>query len=607
MKRKLALIVILTLTAALMLQACGGSGGGGAATTAAAATEAATTTTAAATTTTAAATTEKATEAGASGLKGAAEGAVDLGGGVFINPPGVFPIVPGDKPYEMKVWMPFGANIIVEGNLLLEHWEKMTNIKVTYMEASSDGAEQSQQVNLMLASGADLPDAFSYNMGMQRLTTYGNAGVFLEMSDYIDKWTVNVQHVWDETKPYGKSVCLTMDGKLYGLPSFNGCFHCNYSNRGWINQVWLDNLGLPMPTTTDEYYETLKAFKEQDANGNGNLTDEVPLIGMTNGWNTKIENFLMNAFVTNRAGNANTLNRVNIVGDKLEAAYMTDGWKEGLKFYRKLYEEGLLDPECFVMDTTGGSMLASDPAGNRVGSFFSGVSTQVGGEGEIPWAWSIIPPLKGPKGVQSVAFYPDFPSVKWVVTSAAKHPEIAVRWGDSWLEDNIEFIVLTRGGLGDTPASFFIDPAVHGTVIGQNDQPAIYYTDPNRLWLETNLWIADANPGFTSNYSRECVAYNLGDSSEYDLEKVILLAAKLYEKFKPEKVLPPLQYSDKEIDRVNELMTMINTYVEENFAAFVTGQRNIDSDWDSYIKELNSMGVEELLGYMTAAWKDQFK
>ena len=51
-----------------------------------------------------------------------------------------------------------------------------------------------------------------------------------------------------------------------------------------------------MPTTTEEFYEVLKAFKTQDPNGNGKA-DEIPLIGSKDGWNQRPQDFLMNAFV----------------------------------------------------------------------------------------------------------------------------------------------------------------------------------------------------------------------------------------------------------------------------------------------------------------------
>ena len=46
----------------------------------------------------------------------------------------------------------------------------------------------------------------------------------------------------------------------------------------------LDHLGLDMPTTTDEFVEVLRAFKDNDANGNGNPNDEIPLAFKFTDW-----------------------------------------------------------------------------------------------------------------------------------------------------------------------------------------------------------------------------------------------------------------------------------------------------------------------------------
>ena len=51
----------------------------------------------------------------------------------------------------------------------------------------------------------------------------------------------------------------------------------------WINQDWLDELGLEIPTNTDELYEVLKAFKENKGE------DCIPLI--MGPWSGKLENF----------------------------------------------------------------------------------------------------------------------------------------------------------------------------------------------------------------------------------------------------------------------------------------------------------------------------
>ena len=66
------------------------------------------------------------------------------------------------------------------------------------------------------------------------------------------------------------------DGKIYGLL---GRYESLYENSGdgiqIINQAWLDAVGKELPTTLDEYTEVLRAFKEQDPNGNGQA-DEIP-------------------------------------------------------------------------------------------------------------------------------------------------------------------------------------------------------------------------------------------------------------------------------------------------------------------------------------------
>src|SRR5690606_1913753 len=66
--------------------------------------------------------------------------------------------------------------------------------------------------------------------------------------------------------PAVKGRITATDGQIYSLPSWNDCFHCCFAQKMWINQEWLDNMGLQMPTTTDEFYQVLKAFKEKDPN-----------------------------------------------------------------------------------------------------------------------------------------------------------------------------------------------------------------------------------------------------------------------------------------------------------------------------------------------------
>ena len=57
-------------------------------------------------------------------------------------------------------------------------------------------------------------------------------------------------------------------------------------DRYWINATWIEQLGMEAPTTADELYAVLEGFRDEDMNGNGDTTDEIPL-----SWSKGIENF----------------------------------------------------------------------------------------------------------------------------------------------------------------------------------------------------------------------------------------------------------------------------------------------------------------------------
>ena len=86
----------------------------------------------------------------------------------------------------------------------------------------------------------------------------------------------------------------------------------------------------------------------------------------------------------------------------------------------------------------------------------------------------------------------------------------------------------------------------------------------------------------------------------YDWLKAINAADNDYEY---EYLLPDLKYTADEYDQLSEAITLIPGYVDEALASFITGQKDIDKDWDSYIKELNNMGLEKLITASQAAFE----
>ena len=127
------------------------------------------------------------------------------------------------------------------------------------------------------ASG-DIPDLLFNATVDSDYTTY--SGLFMDMTELIEKNAPNVQTMFEEV-PDTKVLATSKEGKIYGIPKYQGKWPKTNTTM-FINKTWLDNLGLEVPTTFTELEEVLKAFKEKDANGNGDAGDEIPLD--FNGW-----------------------------------------------------------------------------------------------------------------------------------------------------------------------------------------------------------------------------------------------------------------------------------------------------------------------------------
>ena len=104
--------------------------------------------------------------------------------------------------------------------------------------------------------------------------------------------------------------------------------------------MWLHNLGLDLPTTTDEFADVLRAFRDNDANGNGNPNDEIPLAFKFTDWGGYDHGPYMGAFCY-------PLNQQYVLVDNNQVVFLgnQEGFKEGTKWLAELYGEGLIDPE----------------------------------------------------------------------------------------------------------------------------------------------------------------------------------------------------------------------------------------------------------------------
>ncbi|WP_225442694.1 type 2 periplasmic-binding domain-containing protein [Paenibacillus lycopersici] len=359
------------------------------------------------------------------------------------------------KPTTIGFFAPQGKAPL-EDNDYTKYVEQKFNVNIKWDLAPADALVDRRQ--LLLASG-DYPEVFLEGKFTNAdLMTYGKQGVLIPLNDLIDKYAPNLKAMMDK-KPYLKEAMTAPDGNIYGIPRFNECDHCIYSQKYWINQEWLDKVGLKVPTTTDELYNVLKAFKTKDPNGNGKA-DEIPLTGAPNKYvfNGNIDAFLMNAFIYN-----DNDKYLTVTDGKVDFAANKPQWKEGLAYMHKLYSEGLIDKASFTQNDQAVSQLGNREGDEVVGSVTTALLSYLVDTYDDTKTrhkhWVIVPPLKGPEGVQLAGASQGFGEFAMAITNKASeaqqiaaikiadyayseegalYSEYGVKEGDGWKKANAD-------------------------------------------------------------------------------------------------------------------------------------------------------------------------
>lgn len=340
----------------------------------------------------------------------------------YFNETG-YPIV--NEPIELNVMVAVGP---MSGDFnempVFKDLEERTGIKINFEQVSPTA--WAERKNLALAS-QDMPDIIIGGIGGMsdsEVNKYSSQGIIVELNDYIDKYAPNFKKLLGE-KPDLDAVIRNPEGKIYGLPFYQELISEEIPDNLFINKKWLDALNLEVPTTTEEYYEVLKAFKTQDPNGNG-VADEIPLSYRANQRLTG-ELSLFGSF-----GVLDNDAHLMIEDGKVLFSPAQEGYKEGIEYMNRLYTEGLIDPEVFTQDQS--QYIGKGQAEEEiVGSFIIFNDENYVGIDRAYNDYTALLPLKGPDGDQLWNKYATgYDTNAFIITKNNKYPEASVRWADEF-------------------------------------------------------------------------------------------------------------------------------------------------------------------------------
>jgi putative aldouronate transport system substrate-binding protein len=465
----------------------------------------------------------------------------------------------------------------LETNYATKWLEEKTNIHLSW-EAVPSG-EAGQKFSVLANSGGTLPDIImGVGLSYSALYSYGSQGVFLPLNDLIDKYGVETKRLWG-IEPEIKKQMTSPDGNMYALGNYYRIKHVNYLPRVYVNTEWLRNLNLPYPATTEELYNTLVAFRDRDPNRNGRR-DELAFTGANSG-NTTIE-WIVNSFIYNGNG------IFNLKNGRLQQVITAPEYRDALRYIRRLYSEGLLDNQMFTqpIETLRQIVNGEDQRAGIIGVMTYSMFTDP--YSDPAKILEMLPPVAGPQGVRLAAYNPSTWGPSYYVTKDSKNPEAAFRFGDYLASDDA--VAVTYQGEEGVD---WVKPSPGEIAI--NGKPArikVINSLPSQAMQNKGwMWMA---PQVDVDYIIDGSYFDPSDPwyIEYRLYKGVTEAMEPYAP--KEGWIPPLTYMEDELIERTPIANEIGSYLSTARMQFITGELDLDRDWDNYLRTVDSLNIKRL-------------
>lgn len=443
-----------------------------------------------------------------------------------------------------------------------EEVEKRTGIKINFDVMPSDQYNAAMQTRI--AAGSNLPDILAVPpLWGGDVIKYAEEGVIIPLSDLIEENAPNIKAMF-EKYPVIKKILTAPDGEIYNLSEVFVEGNEVAPKSLIIRKDWLDKLNLEIPETIDDWYNVLKAFKEQDPNGNG-AADEIPLT-INDG---KAYTYFASGFGLTAGVGAYYVDE----DGKVCSLYQSEEYKEFLAFLRKLYEEGLMDPQYETRDEAKvDAMVSKQLVG--VSPHFLGVderwSSLSGGE------YVMVKPPKGPNGEEPELIKRNPTGMEFAISKDCKDPVAAIRWIDYiWASD--EGQILTHFG-------------IEGKSFEYNEEGRPVFTDwtinnPDGLDMMSAVRSLGAFPSFFDYQTKEFMSQLMTPQSLEACEPLMPLMVEPY---------PPILATADEADQLMMLQADMNTYISEMIQKFVMGTEPMGK-YDDFLAQLEGMGLSEVL------------
>lgn len=395
-------------------------------------------------------------------------------------------------------------------------------------------------------------------------------GIIIPLEDKIEEYAPDYWAVLNSNEKWLKQ-CTTPDGHIYGFNFIRSDRSLLTVNGLVIRTDWLDELGLEMPETADDLYDVLVAFRDQKG-------ATVPM-SFKSWW-------LSVALEQGAFSSAFGLPRASYyqVDGKVHYGYAEENYKGLMEYFHKLYEEKLFDRSFLTLDdaTTHSNMLNGISGASMLagGGGIGVLLTSAENSGDTTFNLGGVPSLVANKGDRAMAgnYIGDIPGNAVVISTGCKDVETAMKflnWGYT--------------EAGNTLMNFGIEGKSFTMVDGNETYTDLITHNPDGLTMQQALsqyalsWDGGPfvqSPKYIEQYwgrpqqQQALKAWTDNDAEYYAMPRIAV----------------PSELSDE----YSAIYSEVNTFVQEQTVAFITGERSLD-EFDSYLDTLKQLNIDRMI------------
>lgn len=458
-----------------------------------------------------------------------------------------------------------------------KNWMEKTGTQIEFLHPPT--GQMKEQFSLIIADG-NLPDLMEYNWIVDYPGGPEKAikdGVIIPLNDVFEKYCPNITKYLEEHPEIDKMI-KTDEGNYYAFPFIRGDQRLCYTIGLMLRGDWLEELGLEVPETIDEWHTVLTAFKEKK--------------GATAPYTFEYTNQML--LPADPFAFAYKTCRSFYIGDDgmVHFGAAEPGYKEYLTLMKQWYEEGLIDPD---LPTMGFDQVSSKMTNGASGASIGWAGGRLG-------AWTTAAQVNTPEYKLVPAPYPtvnkgDFPEFGDFDSPYTGRASVAITTCCKDIERAAKLMDYAYGEEGHLAFNFGVEGESYEMVDG-------YPTYTKKIMESPEGWpIAQAMAAYIrGNYNGPFVQDLRYVEQYYVLDE---------QKQTPEvwgatnaikHVMPPVTPTAEESKEFSSLMNEINTYRDEMTLKFILGTSELD-DFDMYVENLKSMGLERAIEIQNEALK----